>query len=174
MAAVFPLQEQHVTQRSKYHRLCCATVLAFCLAGLGAPAQSQSIDGRWLSGDGERVVEIVPCDGGAPVRCGAVVWLQSPTDSQGVPVKDIANADPGLRRRPVCGLQVVSGFIPSDSGEWRGQIYDIDTGQIRRGELKLESYSLRIGFDPETSDTQGIAGQVWARMPRPFARCSPR
>ena len=68
--------------------------MAFCLAGCSASAQSPSIDGRWLSGDGERVVEVGPCGPGATMRCGTIIWLQSPTDSDGIPVKDIANADP--------------------------------------------------------------------------------
>lgn len=148
--------------------------LAVSLAGCKALALPPSIDGRWLSGDGERVVEIGPCANGGEARCGTVIWLQSPTDTDGIPVKDAANPDPVLKRRPICGLQVVSDLSASDHGGWSGLVYDIDTGLSRRGELRLESGSLRVHFDPETLAAQGDAGQVWARMTRLFARCSPR
>lgn len=148
--------------------------MAFCLAGCSASAQSPSIDGSWLSGDGERVVEVGPCGPGATMRCGTIIWLQSPTDSDGIPVKDIANADPALRRRSICNLEVLTGLSPADQGSWGGQVYDPDAGRTRRGELKLRSDTLRLNFAEETPDTQAARDQVWTRMPRPFARCSPR
>jgi uncharacterized protein (DUF2147 family) len=171
MAKSLPVVMSHRRLQSRF-----GVVIGFAvsLGGCKALAQPPSIDGRWLSGDGERVVEIGPCVKGGETRCGTVIWLQSPTDTDGIPVKDTANPDPALKRRPICGLQVVGGFSASDRGGWSGQIYDIDTGQSRRGELRLESDSLRVHFDQETLDTQGDAGQVWARMTRLFARCSPR
>jgi uncharacterized protein (DUF2147 family) len=145
-----------------------------CFAGCAASGQTVPIDGRWLNADGERVVEIGPCLPGVQVRCGTVIWLQSPTDTDGIPLKDTANADPVLRRRAICGLQVMTGLTERPNGIWNGEIYDIDAGRIRRGELKLESEVLRLNFASEAPDLQAVSDQVWGRTLRLFARCSPR
>ena len=161
-------------QQANVCRLAPVLAAAFCLTGWGARAQSPSIDGRWLSSNGERVVEIAACENGAAGRCGTVIWLRSPTDTSGVPIKDIANSNAVLKRRPICELQILTEFSSSVSGGWSGQIYDLDEGRTTRGVLKLEGDVLVLNFDRETPDSQAVIAQVWSRMSRPFARCSPR
>jgi uncharacterized protein (DUF2147 family) len=93
---------------------------------LVTPASARAADptGLWWADGGAAKVEIVRC--GAAL-CGSVVWLRSPFDLNGCPLRDEKNPDPELRGRDVLGLQLLHGLRPSDgdAGEWKGgRIYD--------------------------------------------------
>ena len=49
------------------------------------------------------------------------------------------NPDPGLRARPVVGLEVLCGLRPTDDGAWTdGTISDPSSGRPYRCELRLD------------------------------------
>ncbi len=55
--------------------------------------------------------------------------------ARGAPVQDANNPDEALRRRPLVGVAVLSGFAPGGGGE--GRAYDPKTGRSYRARLRL-------------------------------------
>ena len=101
---------------------------------LTSPAlAAQPITGRWITNDRKAIVTIAPC---GPLICGRITRILAPTP-KGPPV-DERNPDPKLRKRPILGLEVLSGF--TDKGkDWRGRIYDPEGGKWYKSILKRES-----------------------------------
>ena len=91
------------------------------------------IAGRWMTEEKTAIVTVGPC--GSNV-CGRLTTLLKQPPS-GPPV-DSNNPDPALRRRPLEGLVILSGF--ADKGDdWRGKIYDPKSGKTYKSILKRES-----------------------------------
>ena len=101
-----------------------------------APASADAatpIAGRWMTEEKTAIVTVGPC--GSNV-CGRLTTLLKQPPS-GPPV-DSNNPDPALRRRPLEGLVILSGF--ADKGDdWRGKIYDPKSGKTYKSILKRES-----------------------------------
>ncbi len=105
-----------------------------------APAPSRSTDptGLWWADGGAAQVEIVHC---GDALCGKVVWLRSPFDLNGCPLRDEKNPDPALRGRNVLGLQLLHGLRRSarDADEWKdGRIYDPGAGRTYSATLRMD------------------------------------
>lgn len=105
-----------------------------------APGASRAEDptGLWWADGGAAQVAIVRCD---EALCGKVVWLRSPFDLNGCPLRDEKNPDPELRGRDVLGLQLLHGLRPSDADakEWKGgRIYDPGAGRTYRATLRMD------------------------------------
>lgn len=96
-------------------------VLASAVPALAAP----DVAGTWMTEDGEGAVQIAPC---GDKLCGRIVWLKTPLDENGQPMRDENNADVSLRDRPLCGMEVLSGIAPARDGWEGGWIYDPDSG----------------------------------------------
>lgn len=117
------------------------TCWTLALAGLLlAPASAHAGDptGLWWADGGAAQVEIARC---GEALCGEVVWLRSPFDLNGCPLRDEKNPDPELRGRDVLGLQLLHGLRPSDARkeEWKGgRIYDPGAGRTYRATLRME------------------------------------
>ena len=81
---------------------------------------------------------------------GKIAWLETPLDKEGNPVTDQQNPDDAQKKRPILGLNLISGFT-YDDGKWvDGEIYDPDEGKtydcvmkLKRGKLEVRGY---IGF----------------------------
>ena len=102
----------------------------------GAEA-AQPIAGRWITDDGKAVVNIVLC---GKLMCGHITKILVPS-LNGPPV-DERNPNPKLRRRPLQGLEVLSGF--SNQGkDWRGHVYDPEAGRWYRSILSREPEGLK-------------------------------
>lgn len=92
------------------------------------PALAAAVTGRWLTEDGEGVIEIGPCPGGL---CGRIVGIGdfgptgTPRDWQG---------------RPQCGLQIINDLTQSEPGQWAGTITNPEDGRV---------YQARISRDPD-------------------------
>lgn len=103
---------------------------ALTLAVLPMPAHA-SIIGQWLTVEKDSIVEIGQC--GATV-CGRIARILAPTP-KGPPV-DENNPNPALRKRPIQGLVILSGF--KDVGkQWQGTIYDPRAGKTYKSFLSL-------------------------------------
>ncbi len=114
-----------------------AIVAALVLAG-ATPALGATPLGRWYAEGGAAQVELRAC--GAAL-CGDVVWLRSPFDEHGCPLRDQWNPDATLRGRPIEGLEIVRGLVPlpGREGEWvDGSIYDPTSGRTYRATLALD------------------------------------
>jgi len=146
--------------------LVVASVLAL-VAGT-ATAHATELDGYWMDSDGEVVLEVDPC--GADM-CAKVVWLRLPHGPDRAPLKDFRNSDPALRERPVCGLQVISGFAKQPDGTWGGgDVYVPDLGMSFKGYAKILS--------PTQIEVTGYVlvpilgtSEVWSRIPKPAYHC---
>ena len=139
--------------------LTCLALLAALHAG-GVNASSDPVFGFWLVENQRSIIEIAPCGESA---CGTIVWLKEPLDDDGQPKADHLNSGDDLRNRPLCGIEMISGFRSVDPGTWSdGSIYSPRDGktysasmEVRDdGTLKLRGYVLFPLFGKT---------QVWTR-----------
>jgi len=125
-------------------RLATATGVALATAvAIGSVAPSHASReragdpiGRWYAEGGAAQVDIRDCDG---ELCGQVVWLRSPFDENGCELRDRYNPDESLRYRPVVGIEVLRGLVPtSGAGSWEsGTIYDPGSGNTYRASMNM-------------------------------------
>ena len=98
-----------------------------------AVSETQGIEGRWLSGDGDGWIEI-SVTGDSLVGKIAGSPNEQPGDA---PRLDELNPDPALRRRPLKGLTIMSGFTYQADGRWvGGRIYDPNSGKTYKGTIR--------------------------------------
>ena len=143
--------------------------LVAVLAGATRVRAGESLDGFWMDSDGEVIIELRPC---GDSRCGKVVWLKQPLGPEGRPLRDYRNSDPNLRSRPVCGLEVVSGFKKQSDSSWGGgTVYVSDQGTSYSGVANVLS--------PTKVEVTGYIGlpifgasEVWTKVSRPPEICS--
>lgn len=139
-------------------------------AGFVSPVRAaESLAGDWMDSDGEVIIEVSPC---GDAHCGRVVWLKKPFGRDGKPLLDYRNSDATLAKRPVCGLEVVTGFKKQADGSWGGgTVYVSDLGQSFKGsaevlsptQVKVRGYVLLPLFGES---------EVWTRVTTPFERCT--
>jgi len=96
---------------------------AVLLALPGAAHAAAPIAGRYLTEDGSGIVAIAPC---GKAMCGQLATIVRPTPN--APTTDVKNPDPGLRSRPLLGMQIITGLTDRGS-DWRGEIYDPRRGK---------------------------------------------
>jgi uncharacterized protein (DUF2147 family) len=122
--------------RAALGRVACAAVVAvILLAASEAPAAAPF--GLWYAEGGAAQVEIIRC---GDQLCGRVAWLRSPFDEDGCELRDERNPDPGLRDRPIIGIEVLAGMAAEgDDRTWSGgTIYDPVSGRTYRCTLQLD------------------------------------
>ena len=125
-----------------------ALALSLALSLAAAPAfAADPVEGEWLTQAGTAKVRIASCAGKAERMCGTVVWLKN------AGAKDTKNPDPGLRDRPILGVNLIRDFKQSGPGKWAGgRIYDPESGKTydskisanANGTLKVEGCVLMI------------------------------
>ena len=114
---------------------------------------STAVLGTWLTEIEDAKVEIYQKQG---KFYGRVVWIAEPNDEDGKPKIDEHNPNQKLNKRPIMGIDILSGFT-YDDGEWsEGFIYDPKEGKtydckfwIEDGKLKVRGY-LGWLFDTKT------------------------
>lgn len=120
---------------------------------------SEAIEGVWITSDGDGLIEFQIQD---DQLTGVIAG--SGNDPEGVKPKryDDLNPDPDLRERPLLGLAIVTNLVASGSSEWKGQVYDPNTGKTYKCTLKL--------VDADTLKLRGYIGfsllgktRVWTR-----------
>lgn len=117
------------------------------------PAAAGDPTGLWWAEQGAAQVEIRECEGRL---CGQVVWLRSPFDEFGCPLRDEKNPDPALRDRDVVGLELLRGLRPSPGSRtvWiDGEVYDPGSGHSYRATLRLDG--------PDRLRLRGFVGIEW-------------
>lgn len=124
---VLPIRQN--AQRRHWANL--AFALLFLCAALyrRSAASDGAAEGVWMIEDDVAIV-VTPCGQGA--LCGRIAWLRTPRDDAGHAKQDDRNPDGALRRRPLCGLTVLSGLlpVPDEPGKWNGgSFYDPRDGQ---------------------------------------------
>jgi uncharacterized protein (DUF2147 family) len=118
-----------------------AAVLVLAVVGYALPTHASSSAatpiGVWYAEGGAAKVGIERCD--EAKLCGRVLWLRSPLDEDGCPLRDVHNPDPALRARQVEGLEVLRGLMQRADGTWTdGSIYDPASGYTYRCQLSLD------------------------------------
>tara|TARA_B100001167_G_C16738089_1_gene289570 strand:- start:146 stop:607 length:462 start_codon:yes stop_codon:yes gene_type:complete len=138
------------------------------LSAMPSMAQSNDIEGLWLTQNERAAVKIEKCKDGQSL-CGDIAWIIAggmQTDSQ--------NEDESLRGRPLCGMQILYGFRQGkQANEWLdGKIYKADDGdvynasvtQVDNNRLRLRGY---VGM-PLFGKTQ-----MWTRVnPAEYPSCN--
>ena len=116
--------------------------LVLVLLPLAAASTMTSIEGRWLSGDGDGWIEITLVGDNLVGRIAG-----SPNDQPGdAPRYDDLNPDPALRGRPLKGLTIMSGFRYDADGRWvDGRIYDPNSGNTYKGTIRqVDANTLKL------------------------------
>jgi uncharacterized protein (DUF2147 family) len=98
------------------------------LAGILGGAQHP--EGNWITADRTALVRVAPC---GPRLCGTIVRVLA--HGPNVPRVDLNNPEPGLRSRPLAGLQVLSGFTLRGSDWVEGRAYDPKSGRSYKARL---------------------------------------
>lgn len=115
--------------------------ISFFIVGLvGAPAQASPLDvsGTWIApsryGQITSHVRISDCGDGTP--CGHLVWLDPAAKSAKF---DERNLDRALRRRPLLGTPILTGFKRHDPGWQGGTLYNPEDGKSFASRMALGS-----------------------------------
>lgn len=142
-------------------------------AGAAAPAPIEA--GIWFDDTGKGAVEIRRCgeNGDARARlCGNIVWLKEPNGENGQPLTDGYNPDPGMRSRPICGLQVLGDLSPQPDGAWdEGWVYDPKVGKAYNVEVRLDGRD-RLNVTGYKGIKMLGKSFVWKRAPPTLPRCA--
>lgn len=133
-------------------------IAAVFLVASTAVTADDGILGQWTTKDGKSHVVISKCDAGL---CGKIVWLKEPKypadDDGGMAGQtkvDRENPNPELQKKPILGLEFMSGFKTRNGNVWEnGTIYDPDNGKTYKCKLTLK--------DPKTLKVRGFIGFSW-------------
>ena len=126
-------------------------LLCLNLFAVGASAAEQTIEGTWLSADGDGLIDIRMTDAG-PI--GSIAGSAVDPENRQAERKDDLNPDPALRERPLLGLTIMTGFKADGDSRWKGGlIYDPNSGKTYKCKLRL--------IDANTLDVRGYIGVSW-------------
>ena len=155
-------------------RLIVLAAISIGLVASVALAGPVGVDGTWRSEDGEGIIEIAACAADATAKCGRIVWIKSPADDKGKPVRDAKNPDAALQKRPICGIEVVSGMKPVAEGAFEGgMLYDPEEGKSYKGTMKLDGAALVVTGYVEAPILGKLSdSEKWTRVTDPFERCA--
>ena len=107
------------------------SLLMFAALLAGAPAAADTVLGRWKTETHNAIVEISRC--GASI-CGKIVTSDALRANPAM--KDVKNATPALRNRPVQGMLMLTGFKHDGAGVWAsGQVYNAEDGKTYSGKI---------------------------------------
>ena len=125
---------------SKTIRLLVLSALlgAFSTSALAGTAEHK-IQGLWVDNkDPNRQKFAVMVEDCGSKVCGSLYWLKKPVSANGLPKRDKHNPNEALRDRPLCGLQILTGFQSTNDALWQdGEIYNPDDGLTFSSTMKL-------------------------------------
>ncbi len=104
-----------------------ALAAIFVAAGVPSYASAADPSGIWAKDDGSAKMEVKKCGRGI---CSKIVWLRSPEDSRGRPLRDARNENASMRDRPIMGLPLFVNMVAIDSNAWQGSVYNPEEGKI--------------------------------------------
>ncbi len=115
-----------------------------------AQIKGDDILGVWLNEDKDAHIRIENRNG---KYYGVIIWLKEPIDEEtGKPKLDDENPDPELQKRPVMGLELLTGFVFDGDDEWEdGDIYDPKSGK---------TYSCYMRFTDDTKNRLKVRGYI--------------
>lgn len=100
--------------------------------------------GLWNTANRDASIKIYKC---GSKYCGEIAWLKEPTypagskeGVPGTPILDRKNPNPGLRKKPLIGVQILVDFAFAGHKLWKnGKIYNSSNGKIYSGNFSLIS-----------------------------------
>ena len=104
-----------------------ALAVIFVAAGVPSYASAADPSGIWAKEDGSAKMEVKKC--GRDI-CSKIVWLRSPEDSRGRPLRDARNENTSMRDRPIIGLALFINMVAIDSSSWQGSVYNPEEGKV--------------------------------------------
>jgi uncharacterized protein (DUF2147 family) len=119
-------------------------VAVFLMASVARASEGDAILGSWNTEEHDAVIEIFRC---GDSYCGRIAWIKEPNytaedrnGKEGQPKVDANNPDPGLRNRPLVGLELMRDFAYAGNNVWKGgKIYDPERGKTYNGFMSLIS-----------------------------------
>ncbi len=149
-------------------KLFAVAALLACAMSRTQAAERSDFTGVWMTDRGDGAAEIRPCGEGL---CGYIYAILAVPDPS-LPARDNRNEKPELRKRPLCGLQIMGGLkkVSTDAfGD--GWVYDPETGQ---------QYSVEITLSGKTLAVRGYIGTKlmgrtvqWSRPASAPKKCAP-
>jgi uncharacterized protein (DUF2147 family) len=145
-----------------------AVVLGFAVCVTPAAADPAET-GIWYDDTGKGAVKIEICT--PTTLCGKIYWLKNPLTDKGQPKTDAYNPEPGMRKRPICGLPVLGDLEQmSEGGFDNGWVYDPKEGK---------SYSVALDLiNHDKLKVTGYKGMrflgksfIWTRAPADLPGC---
>ncbi len=132
------------------------------LSMLALPPDSPML-GNWITSD-KSIVQVHTCEGDH--LCVRIATIAR----KDVPRVDAMNPDAALRTRPLCGLEIGTGFTPDGLAAAKGgKIYDPDSGK---------TYSAQMQGSGDTLKLRGFVGvsllgrtETWQRAPDTLPPC---
>jgi uncharacterized protein (DUF2147 family) len=163
MQGVFMVSNQVLVPPYRGRAILTALAGLVTLTAFAAPRSPASLKGFWLEPSGG-IIQVAPC---GSKLCATLIAFSRKDGS----TIDVNNSDGKLRNRPLCGLQLGSGFATTDDLRAEGgQIYDAKTGK---------TYSAAMSLDGDTLRLRGFVGvklfgktELWKRVSEPSARCT--
>ena len=137
--------------------LAAALLVTSSFTPLAANAQGDDpAMGYWLTENKRAVIHMEPCD---QYLCGSIYWI-----IEGGMEFDEKNPIPELRKRKLCGLDVVTDLEYEGTGEWEdGHIYKADDGDVYSADINMQ--------EDGTLKVRGYVGmsflgktQIWNRV----------
>ncbi len=131
--------EMTVSAISARTLIAAAAVAVFALLAQIVPVMAQSAEGFWLTEAGPRQakVELSECGGGG--LCAKIVWLKTPNDDRGKPLRDMRNKDESKRGRPILGMSILSNLQRTGQQSWQGSVYNPEDGNTYKAHFTLVS-----------------------------------
>lgn len=110
-----------------------------------AAALADDLAGRWVTGGGQAIVELIPEAGG--LRAVLLAAVPPPQDDPDRSLVDADNPEPSRRQRPLANLEL-GRLEPSGDDRWSGRLYDPESGdtfrvnatRLRPGVVELRGY----------------------------------
>jgi uncharacterized protein (DUF2147 family) len=101
----------------------------------GAAAAGELVGTAWTTEDGSaRIAFTRESDG----LVGRIVWLRDPSGPDGGPAVDEHNPDKAMRSRPILGLPMLWGLLPTEPDTWdHGHVYSADDGRTYNVKVKV-------------------------------------
>ena len=129
---------------------------------------ASSLFGHWTTADGSTIVSL-PCGGQGNQALCLRIERVSPSAPGTV---DEKNPNASLRQRPLCGVEIGSGFhLEGETRAIGGTVYDPLSGNTYKGSMEVSGDMLKL---------RGYLGislfgrtEVWHRTSAPVGGCRP-
>ena len=102
------------------------------------PPPDSALLGNWITPD-KSIVTVRPCEGDHVCINIATIARKD------VPRTDTMNPDSALKGRPLCALQIGSGFtLDGTTAAKSGKIYDPDSGKTYSAQMQVSGDTLKL------------------------------